>query len=275
MIKKTKSKPEPLEEEQESLFKPLAEWLESKGYYSLITHGKKEVGVWIGDLFPSKTYIEPDVVGVRSSWLDTICIEAESKVESENLFEILGKCRLWKLITSNVYLAYPKQAGFKTSGFEKLNIGLLEVSNNHVKEVFTPRSDGGWDSSKSQEFFNQVWNVIRSQPRKSAVQLTDINAYKYEKKWSVTVRFRNTGSDELTLTRLLINGKAPKEIPEVNLTSKFPTKENPLLVGPFREDYISMEISESESFKGNSQVEFCLEAEGKGKDIRKIKLPQL
>jgi hypothetical protein len=216
-------------------------------------------------------YIEPDVVGVRSSWLDTICIEAESKVESKNLFEILAKCRLWKLITNNVYFAYPKQAGFKTSGFEKLNIGFLEISNNHVKEVFTSRSEGGWDSSKSQEFFNQVWNVIRSQSRESVVQLTDINAYKYEKKWNVTVKFRNTGSDELTLTGLLINGKASQEIPDVKLTSKFPTKENPLLIEPFKEDSIYMEIFEGELFKSNSQVEFYLEA--KGKDVRKIRLP--
>jgi len=273
MIKKTKTESNSQEEEQESLFKPLAEWLESKGYYSLITHGKKEVGVWIGDLFPSRTYIEPDVVGVRSSWLDTICIEAESKVESENLFEILGKCRLWKLITTNVYLAYPKQVGFKTSGFKKLNIGLLEVSNNHVKEVFTPGIEGGWDSSKSQEFFNQVWNVIRSRPRKSTVQLTDITAYKYGRNWNVTVRFRNTGSEELTLTKLLINGKASQETSDVKLTSRFPTKENPLLIEPFKEDYISMEIFESELFKSNSQVEFCLEAEEKGKDICKIKPP--
>jgi hypothetical protein len=261
------------QEEQESLFKPLTEWLESKGYYSLITHGKKEVGMWIGDLFPAKMYIEPDVVGVRSSWLDTICIEVESKVKSKNLFEILAKCRLWKLITNNVYFAYPKQVGFKASGFEKLNIGLLEVSDNHVKEIFTPRSEGSWDNAKSQEFFNQVWNVIRSQPRKSTVQLTDINVHKYERKWYVTVKFRNTGSDELTLTGLLIDGKSSQETPDVKLTSRFPTKENPLLLGPFKEDYISIEIFEGELFKSNSQVEFCLEAGEKGKNTYKIKLP--
>ena len=66
---------------QEVLFAPLQNWLESKGYYSLVTHGRKEVGMWIGDLFPSKVYIEPDLVGVRyrqigtRSWTDMICIE--------------------------------------------------------------------------------------------------------------------------------------------------------------------------------------------------------
>ncbi|MGQ9778022.1 MAG: hypothetical protein ACUVQ9_12540 [Thermodesulfobacteriota bacterium] len=269
MIKKTQNKLEDSNGNQKDLFEPVARWLESKGYYSLITHERKEIGLWIGDLFPSKLYIEPDVVGVRSSWIDTICIEVEVKQP----IEILGKCTVWKLITDKVYMAYPKQSAFKIAGFQKLNIGLLEVSDDHIKEVYTPRVAGNWDTSKSQEFFNQVWNVIRSQSRESMVQITEINAYKYEKKWNVTVKFRNTGSNELALSELLINGKTPQEISGVNLTSKFPTTEKPLLIEPFKEDCIYMEMLESELFNSGSQVEFCLEAKEKGKHVQKIRLP--
>jgi hypothetical protein len=260
-------------EEEKALFEPLTIWLESQGYYSLITHNRKEIGIWIGDLFPSKTYIEPDVVGVRSSWTETICIEARVKIESGTLFEILGKCKVWKLITDKVYFAYPKQLGFKISGFQKLNIGLLEVSNSHVREVFAPKIEAVQDPTKSQELFNQVWNVIRSQSRESMIQITKIDAYKYENKWNVTVRFRNTGSDELTLTELLINEKTCQDISDVKLTSKFPTKGKPLLIEPFKEDYIYMEITKSELFNSGSQIEFCLRTEEKGKYSQKIRLP--
>jgi len=271
MAKKRTKNSASVEEGEEVLFEPLAMWLESKGYYSLITHEKKEIGMWIGDLFPSKIYIEPDIVGVRSSWIDTICIEAKVKVKSENLFEILGKCKLWKLITDKVYFAYPKQAGFKTSGFQKMGIGLLEVSGDHVEEVLTPRSEGIWESSKSQELFNQVWNIIRSQQRDSAIQITEINPYKHEEKWNITIRFRNTGSDKLTLTDFLINGKTFQEVPGIKLTSSFPTKEG-LLVEPFKEDYIYLEILKNELFNSGSQVEFCLQTKEKGKHAQKIKL---
>lgn len=269
MVKKNKQ--EMSSQNQESLFKPLTEWLEFKGYYSLVTHNRKEVGIWIGDLFPSKTYIEPDVVGVRSSWTDTICVEVE--VKPDEIFEIIGKCMVWKLIASRVYLSYPKQKGFKTSGFEKLNIGLLEVSDNQVKEIFTPRSEGLWDTSKSQELFNQVWNVIRSQPRESRIQITGVNAYKYEDKWSVTIQFRNTGSTEVMLTELLINERPCEEISNIRMTSKFPTKEKPLMIEPFREDSIYMEIRRSDLFNSGVQVEFSLQTENKGEDSKKIKLP--
>jgi len=266
-----KNKQGMVSQNQEFLFKALTEWLESKGYYSLVTHNRKEIGVWIGDLFPSKTYIEPDVVGVRSSPINTICIEVEVKLDE--IFEIIGKCTVWKLIADKVYLSYPKQKGFKTSGFEKLNIGLLEVSDNQVKEIFAPRSEGLWDPSKSQELFNQVWNVIRSQFRESRIQITEINAYKNKDKWSINIRFRNTGSSEIVLSKLLVNEKPCEEISDIKMNSKFPTKEKPLVVEPFREDSIYMEIRRSDLFNSGAQVEFRLQTESKREDSKKIKLP--
>jgi len=262
----------PDDEGEEALFKPLAAWLESKGYYSLITHGRKDIGLWIGDLFPSKTYIQPDVVGVRSSFTDTICIEAKEKVKGEKLFEILGKCRIWKLVTDKVYLAYPKQVGFKILGFQKLNIGLLEVSNSEVKEVFPPKIEAIYDISKSQELFNQVWNVIRSEPRESKIQITEINSYKWENKWNVTVSFRNTGSNELMLTELLINRRSYQEIPNVKLTSKPISREKPRLVEPFKQDYIYIEITESTLFKSGSEVNLTLKTKEGEESTQKVVL---
>jgi len=250
----------------------LSTWLESKGYYSLITHERKEIGIWIGDLFPSKMYIEPDVVGVRSSWTDTVCIEAKARLESGTLFEILGKCKMWKLIADKVYFAYPKPLGTRTSGFQELNIGLLEVSNNHVREVFAPRIEGIRINSKSQELFNQVWNVIRSQSRGSEIQITEVSTYRYEDKWNLTIRFRNTGSNELMLTELLIDGKPCQEVPDVKLTSKFPSREKPLLIAPFKEDYVEIQIMRRELFKSGSQVEFCIRTQEGRREIRKIEL---
>jgi len=194
-------------------------------------------------------------------------------VRPDKTLEIIGKCTVWKLIAGKVYLGYPKQIEFRTSGFEKLNIGLLEVSDNQVKEIFTPRVEGLQDASKSQELFNQVWNVIRSQPRESRIQITEINSYKYEDKWSITIRFRNTGSAEVVLTELLVNGRPCEEISDVKKTSKFPTKEKPLIIEPFREDNIYMEIKADDLFDSGAEVEFLLQTESKGRDSQKIKLP--
>jgi len=75
------------------------------------------------------------------------------------------------------------------------------------------------------------------------------------------------------LTDLLVNGRPCEEISDVKMTSKFPTKEKSLIIEPFREDSIYMEIKTGDLFDSGAEVEFLLQTEGKGRDSQKIKLP--
>jgi len=57
------------------------------------------------------------------------------------------------------------------------------------------------------------------------------------------------------------------------MASKFPTKEKSLIIEPFREDSIYMEIKAGDLFDSSAEVEFLLQTKGKGRDSQKIKLP--
>jgi len=164
-------------EEEARLFAPIASWLESAGYFSLITHNRKEFGMWVADMFPSKMTIEPDVVGIRDSWLDNVCVEA--KVRLDDPFEITGKCLVWQLVSNRVYLAYPKTPGFKKAGFANLGIGLLEVDGNDVKEVSSPHRHVNQDSTRSELFLKQAMNIIMNEERESRIQILDNHCYTY------------------------------------------------------------------------------------------------
>lgn len=174
------------------MFAPIAGWLESVGYFSLITHNRKEFGMWVADMFPSKMTIEPDVVGVRDSWLDNVCVEA--KVRYDDPFEIAGKCLVWQLVSNRVYLAYPKTPSFKKAGFSVLGIGLLEVDGNDVKEVNKPSRHINQDSTRSDLFLKQAMNIIMNEERESRIQILDSHCYALDSGHLLSIRLRNTGS---------------------------------------------------------------------------------
>jgi hypothetical protein len=118
--------------DQTVLYAPIMKWLESNGFKALITGGKKsQIVVPIKDLLPIKTYIVPDIVGVRGS--DVAIVEAET--DPEKILEILGKALLWKTIATFVFVAFPKETCQEYRIMEKFGIGLLSVSEGDVQEV--------------------------------------------------------------------------------------------------------------------------------------------
>lgn len=117
--------------EEQELYVPTRRLLRSRGYRAVITHGKANVKIWIGDILPYKEHIEPDVVGVTRSWTETVCVEAKAELTGKEVFDVLGKCMVWRGIARNVYLAIPDQKGLKTSGFkadEKQRAFLMRTS---------------------------------------------------------------------------------------------------------------------------------------------------
>jgi len=114
--------------------------------------------MWVADMFPSKMTIEPDVVGIRDSWLYNVCVEAKARFDEP--FEIIGKCLVWQLVSKRVYLAYPKTPSFKKTEFTAVGIGLLEVEGDQVKEVNESHIHVNQDPTRSELFLKQALNLI-------------------------------------------------------------------------------------------------------------------
>lgn len=179
------------------LFSPIANWLESSGYFSLITHNKKEFGMWVADMFPSKMAIEPDVVGIRDSWIYNVCVEAKTRFDEP--FEIIGKCLVWQLVSNRVYLAYPKTPSIKKTGFSAVGIGLLEVEGDQVKEVNEPHIHVNQDPTRSELFLKQALNLIMSEERESRIQVLDSKCYSVDSGHVLSIQLRNSGSSAIML----------------------------------------------------------------------------
>ena len=121
---------------QEHLFKPIKSWLENKGFRVLVTHSKKQFGMFIKDLISTRSSVEPDLAGIPSS--EKRCgrvLVVEVETDPEKMFEIIGKSMLWKTAASYIYIAFPKEKCPKSKLIEKLGIGLLSVSGDIVEEV--------------------------------------------------------------------------------------------------------------------------------------------
>jgi len=128
--------------EQENLFEPIKSWLENKGFRVLITHNKKQFGMFITDLISTRSHVEPDLAGIRSpdkGYRHVLVVEVET--DPEKMLEIIGKCMLWKTAASYVYIAFPKEKCPRSKLIEKLGIGLLGVSDTIVEEVITLEDD--------------------------------------------------------------------------------------------------------------------------------------
>jgi len=118
--------------DQAELYAPIKEWLEFNGFKALITGGKKsQIVVPIKDLLPTKTFVVPDIVGVRNS--DVVVVEVET--DPEKILEVIGKATLWKTIATFVFVAYPRETCQECKLLEKFGIGLLSVSAGKVDEV--------------------------------------------------------------------------------------------------------------------------------------------
>ncbi len=184
------------------MYEPIRKWLRLKGYRALVTGGKKEVSIFVGDILPAKANIEPDVVGITDSWTDNVCVEA--KAEIDNIFEVIGKCKIWQLASKHVYLAVPPTDGFKTEGLGVMGLGLLFVSENSVEEVLKPNYYGTTDNAKTQELFNQAFRAIKS--HYGVIDRIYPQVSSHTDKWTVKCTVKNIGSQAIKIFDILLDG---------------------------------------------------------------------
>jgi DNA-directed RNA polymerase subunit F len=155
-------------ENQQIFFDPIKKWLESHNIQCVITGGeRKNLVIPIGDLIPTKAYGVPDIMGIREN--QVVIVEVETKLEK--IFEVVGKCMLWKTMATLVYAAYPLEKADKIRLFERLGIGLLGVGRDEVKEIvkIMPQESLDlrkiWelhplDFAKEMELFRFIKNII-------------------------------------------------------------------------------------------------------------------
>lgn len=193
--------------EETELYEPVRRFLRLFGYRAVVTHAKGNVSIWIGDILPYKEYIEPDVVGVTRSWTDSVCVEAKARLAGENLFEVVGKCAIWRAIVRKVYVAIPESKALKTDGLKGLGLGLLTVDEDgEVGELLEPSTQSiTQDVVKSQEFFNQALRGVMLEH--GVLDIDSANATLTPQGWRVPIAMKNVGSQTITVESILINGK--------------------------------------------------------------------
>ena len=134
--------------EQKKLHEPIKKWLESNGIKVLPKSEKMPVS--IKDIFPTQNYIFPDIIGIRET-NDVVVVEIETDLKK--IYEVMGKCMLWKTMATYAYIAYPKETCPKFIVLEKFGIGLLSVSEDSVEELIKmlPYDKSSYDSFKATE----------------------------------------------------------------------------------------------------------------------------
>ena len=116
---------------QEELFELIKRWLESHGFKVFIPpHGKHKIVASVADLDSTKSYIEPDLIGIR----DAMMVVVEVETNLKELDRVMAKCMFWKITATLVYIAYPEEICPKLNILERFGIGLLSVSKESVKE---------------------------------------------------------------------------------------------------------------------------------------------
>ena len=89
----------------------------------------------------------------------------------DKIYEVMGKCMLWKTTATYVYIAYPKEKCNIFKVLKKFGIGLLGVSKDDVEEVIKIFPEKTYDilsvtelhplnHEKEREFYNQIRRII-------------------------------------------------------------------------------------------------------------------
>jgi len=119
--------------EQKQLYEAVRKWLESQGFQVLVTGGEPSIVVPVADVLPTRVHMIPDMVGIKEK--DSMAAIVEVETNMDKILEVIGKCMVWKLFATLVYIAYPLEKCRKFSILEKLGLGLLGVSQQEVREV--------------------------------------------------------------------------------------------------------------------------------------------
>ena len=146
-------------------------------------------------------------MGVTRSWTETVCVETKAELTGKEVFEVLGKCIVWRTIAGNVYLAIPEQRGLKTNGFRSLGIGLITVNEaGEAKEVVAPSGYMEKDNVKSQELYNQAFRAVTSEY--GVLEVGYASATSTSEGWKIPIAIKNIGSQPVKVLGILLNGKS-------------------------------------------------------------------
>ena len=112
-----------------SIILRLRNGLQKKGWNAIIS---AEAGVSIptGPYFPKIT-IQPDVLGYKKENYSEKIVSVEVKLSAQNIYEGIGQCSLYQIMSDLVYLALPKyicDAIQNKKIFKTLRVGLLEFT---------------------------------------------------------------------------------------------------------------------------------------------------
>jgi len=244
--------------EEKELYEPTRRFLRSRGFRAVITHGKANVKIWIGDVLLYKEHIEPDVVGVTRSWTDTVCVEAKADVGGKDVFEILGKCMTWRIAARNVYLAIPMQRGLKADALRLLGIGLITVNEKgEAHEVISPSGYMPQDSVKSQELYSQALRAVASEY--GLLEISYASATPISEGWQIPLTMKNIGAELIKVLDILIDGKPYlayncRVEPETTLPLPFE-------IAPTSEHKLSLWVPRSPTFEKGKSIQIDLQVE--------------
>lgn len=241
------------------MYEPVRRFLRSRGFRAVITHGKANVKIWLGDSLPYKEHIEADVIGITRSWTDTICVEAKADIKGKEVFEILGKCMMWRIAARNVYLAMPVQKGLKTDALKLLGIGLITVNEKgEAHEIVPPSGYIPQDDAKSRELYNQALRAVVSEY--GLLEISYANANPIPEGWQIPLAMKNIGTQQVKVLNVLIDGK-PYATYDCRVEPEFLLPSNPLEIAPSSEHKISLSVPRGPAFEKGKSIQIDLQVE--------------
>lgn len=155
------------EAKDESFYYPaIKEWLSKKGWKALIS---AEAGISIptGPYFPKVT-IQPDILGYNKE--ENKIVAVEIKTSGANIYEGVGQCSIYQMMSDFVYLALPKDVCDTIQNrkiFKEKKIGLLQFSEREpVRKDMSPVSvtlkfEAEQEYSRERMFYNQMSDMLK------------------------------------------------------------------------------------------------------------------
>jgi len=245
--------------EENELYEPARRFLRSRGFRAVITHGKANVKIWVGDVLAYKEHIEADVIGITRSWTDTVCVEAKADVAGKDVFEILGKCMLWRIVARNVYLAMPLQRGLKADALKLLGIGLITVNEKgEGYEVIPPSGYIPQDSAKSQELYSQALRAVASEY--GLLEISYASPTPIPEGWQIPLPVKNIGAQQIKVLNILIDGK-PYATCNCRLEPESLSPSVPLEIAPNSEHEFNLSVPRSPTFEKGKSIQIDLQVE--------------
>jgi hypothetical protein len=146
-----------------------------------------------------------------------VVVEAKAHLDEKIILEIIGKCVIWKLIASRVYVALLKLKGSRCEGFRSLGIGLIEVENGQATVISPAIRNAQLDEPRAILLFKSAREEIMNEHGFLEISMSKGSADKVS--WAIPITMKNVGSQAIEIHGILIDGvdsSAYGAIPEVD-----------------------------------------------------------